>query len=533
MCFDLHRDSGREGCSVSSTRAADQLRQIGGPSLRRDDPALQPVEIEQVRRAVARACGRSRRSGRPGRARPPAAARSRDCSSVSAEPRIDVSGVRRSCETASRNVFFISSSARSRCAASRSRRNASLYLRSLRGRACSARLRSVMSTIRPRSCCAAPGPRHHVHHVADPHRAAVGRLHPVLEAPILARHRRLRGSQRPPRRSSSTMCSPQRRPWRPTMPSRRAEQLLGPASDEREPERVRVGLPEDGVEARHQLVEPLQLGETARVAECERGDVGDPAGQPEVLIGEPIASGSRRPITSAPKPSGSQRSGATSASPGLTRRSELAGTVGDDLARDHERLGPIEAGTRWRSPRDAAIAAGASGDRSVTDATSCSRRKSPVSSSRRYASRRTHDQVGAVSIASPQDVARPCGAGQGLGQAQERRRGLGGLALGLEAASRSGSRRRHATRVPRAAAGPPRRTSRSRASTARSRPSKLSPTAIGTASIDSRTSSVPGICTANSTSRASGVSSDLRVAATYPVMPSPTSVISYSTVSFS
>ena len=74
------------------------------------------------------------------------------CSSVSAEPRIDVSGVRRSCETASRNVFFISSSARSRCAASRSRRNASEYFRSLRRSACSARLRSVMSIISPRSC---------------------------------------------------------------------------------------------------------------------------------------------------------------------------------------------------------------------------------------------------------------------------------------------------------------------------------------------------------------------------------------------
>ena len=74
------------------------------------------------------------------------------CSSVSAEPRIEVRGVRRSCETASRNVFFISSSARRRCAASRSRRNASEYFRSLRRSACSARLRSVMSIISPRSC---------------------------------------------------------------------------------------------------------------------------------------------------------------------------------------------------------------------------------------------------------------------------------------------------------------------------------------------------------------------------------------------
>src|SRR5580765_3244204 len=41
-------------------------------------------------------------------------------SNVIADPRIDVSGVRRSCETASRNVFFMSSSALSCCAASRS-----------------------------------------------------------------------------------------------------------------------------------------------------------------------------------------------------------------------------------------------------------------------------------------------------------------------------------------------------------------------------------------------------------------------------
>ena len=64
-------------------------------------------------------------------------------------------------------------------------------------------------------------------------------------------------------------------------------------------------------------------------------------------------------------------------------------------------------------------------------------------------------------------------------------------------------------------------------------PSSWSPTAIGTASIDSSTSSVPGIWTANVTSRASGVMSDSRVSATVPVMPSPISVISDSTVSFS
>ena len=40
---------------------------------------------------------------------------------VTASPRIPASGVRRSCETACRNVFFISSTTRRRCAVSRSR----------------------------------------------------------------------------------------------------------------------------------------------------------------------------------------------------------------------------------------------------------------------------------------------------------------------------------------------------------------------------------------------------------------------------
>ena len=64
-------------------------------------------------------------------------------------------------------------------------------------------------------------------------------------------------------------------------------------------------------------------------------------------------------------------------------------------------------------------------------------------------------------------------------------------------------------------------------------PSNWSPTAMGTASIDSRTSSVPGIWTANV--HVAGIRSDERVSAsaTCPVMPSPTSVIKDSTVSFS
>ena len=63
-------------------------------------------------------------------------------SSVIDNPRIEVSGLRSSCETAARNVFFISSRARSRSAASRSRCSDSRS-------ACSASLRSVMSIRTP------------------------------------------------------------------------------------------------------------------------------------------------------------------------------------------------------------------------------------------------------------------------------------------------------------------------------------------------------------------------------------------------
>ncbi len=57
-------------------------------------------------------------------------------------------------------------------------------------------------------------------------------------------------------------------------------------------------------------------------------------------------------------------------------------------------------------------------------------------------------------------------------------------------------------------------------------PTTCSPTSMGTSSIDSGMSSVPSIWTANATSCALGVSSDVRCSATQPVMPSPISVTS-------
>ena len=64
-------------------------------------------------------------------------------------------------------------------------------------------------------------------------------------------------------------------------------------------------------------------------------------------------------------------------------------------------------------------------------------------------------------------------------------------------------------------------------------PLTLSPSFVGTSSIDSTMSSVPSIWTANSTSCALGVSRERPVSATQPVMPSPTWVTSSSSVSSS
>ena len=126
-----------------------------------------------------------------------------------------------------------------------------------------------------------------MHHVADPDRASVGRGHPVLQVLVLAR---VRGEPRAGDRAVAVLGD---RVIAPAAPLRdplllvRAQELLGPSSDEREPERRGVGLPEDRVQAGHQLVEPLQLREAPCVAQRERRDVGDPARQPQVLLGEP------------------------------------------------------------------------------------------------------------------------------------------------------------------------------------------------------------------------------------------------------
>ena len=222
---------------------------------------------------------------------------------------------------------------------------------------------------------------HHVHHVADPDRAAVGRGHPVLEVLVLAR---VRGDPRAGDRPVAILGD---RVVAPTASlaihscSCRAQELLGAPADERKPERRRVRLPEDRVEARHELMEPLQLRETPCVAQRERRDVGDPAGQPKVLVGERRADVLRRPSRSRRSrraPSAAERPGRR----GLAEQPELLGTWSDDLRGIDERLGLAREERRGDVCRDAAIPLG--GDRAPAGgARTAARWKSPVSSSRR------------------------------------------------------------------------------------------------------------------------------------------------------
>ena len=134
------------------------------------------------------------------------------------------------------------------------------------------------------------------------------------------------------------------------------------------------------------------------------------------------------------------------------------------------------------------------------------RRKAPVSSSRTYAETVPDGtRLGIVSMASPRMssmVCSPVSAWESRSSAAE-----------VSAASRSAwksfalldARPPRARPAPPAAGGPPRRTSRTRGSTARSRRSTSSRPASGPPAWIRAMSSVPGITTEKSTSRASGV----------------------------
>ena len=113
---------------AAARRRARSSRRSRGPSPR-GRPARTPVAPARAGAARGsgspapgrRACARSGRCAARGRASRSTGRSRSSRSSVTASPRIAASGVRRSCETACRNVDFISSSARSRSASSRSR----------------------------------------------------------------------------------------------------------------------------------------------------------------------------------------------------------------------------------------------------------------------------------------------------------------------------------------------------------------------------------------------------------------------------
>ena len=275
----------------------------------------------------------------------------------------------------------------------------------------------------PRPLCSAD----HVHHVPDPDRAAVGRRHPVLEVLVLSRVRSDAGG------GDRRVAIFEDRVVSPTAPLGDpllivcAEELLGPASDEREPERRCVGLPEDGVEARDQLVEPLQLGETPGVTQRQRRDVGDPAGQAQVPSGEPPVvilrtHHQRYEPVGLPAERGDQRLA------GLTRWPEFAGPPSDDLARDRERLGPA------REERSGDVGRDHPGRRhalrTVAEVQEMEVAGLLVAEVRGEPGR--GDQMRDRIDGLPQDVLDGVELRQGLGQVQERRRCLRRFTLSLE-----------------------------------------------------------------------------------------------------
>ncbi len=140
-----------DGCRCAGARRGSgrTRRAPAGRPLRRRSAAGSASTIPRASRSRSSRFVTSRSSRRA----LPAIRRARSCassssrwtsprSSVIASPRIAASGVRRSCDTACRNVFFISSSARRRRVASRSTSRA-------RASCSSACLRSVMSSRNP------------------------------------------------------------------------------------------------------------------------------------------------------------------------------------------------------------------------------------------------------------------------------------------------------------------------------------------------------------------------------------------------
>ena len=206
-------------------------------------------------------------------------------SRVSAEPRIEVSGVRRSWDTASRNVFFISSRHPEslRCFSFALERIGVLpFARAQRS------LRPLAfgdvdhQASQDRGCAAAPSD-HWIRsriHVAD--RLA---RNPVLEGlpSPLSTARCIRPS--PPRGRGRRRGSPRFGPRSATPPCRRSRSCVAPATNVNS-RPASDASQNAGVQPGDQLVESFELGHPSCVPERERRQVGDAADQPEISLPE-------------------------------------------------------------------------------------------------------------------------------------------------------------------------------------------------------------------------------------------------------
>ena len=119
------------------------------------------------------------------------------------------------------------------------------------------------------------------------------------------------------------------------------EHRIGAPADEREPEVLRVRLPEHGVEGLDQLVEAFELREAAGVAECQRRDVRDALREREGVVVERRAVHlAHRHDRAEPVRVPSQRCDEDGA--GVVHEAEVGGDLHRHVLGDHERLGLAE-----------------------------------------------------------------------------------------------------------------------------------------------------------------------------------------------
>ena len=274
----------------------------------------------------------------------------------------------------------MSSSARRRWAASRSRRNASEYLRSLLRSACSARLRSVTSTMSPRSCLGPWAPRT---------TCTRSRSHRVLPWEVITRYSTVwscpasmaaRLASRAASRSAAAMCDPQVTPWfghpaasAPRMSSNRPPRnvntiVAGSASQNTASRLSTNSWKRSSSESRRAFPRAREaMSDRPRAYRRSRSSK---ASRPDSAT-----------MTNAPNPSGSQSSGAIRTSLASSSNQSSSGICSTST------LGMMN-GWRWPFRNDSATSRGTSATiergRRVPRSISCTRatRNPPVSTSR-------------------------------------------------------------------------------------------------------------------------------------------------------